>query len=214
LPHRSPRLRRRRRHRQRPRRAGEGAPAGRLGGPPGLAPPPDPVMPSPAHPATSASRADAPTLAPDGALARPRVLVTERIDESGLALLRPHLDVDVRLGLGAEALRAAVATADALIVRSQTRVTAALLAAAPRLQVIARAGAGVDNIDLAAATERGILVVNAPGGNAVAAAEHTIGLLFALARGIPAADAALKRGEWRRDSLVGVEVAGKTLGLV
>jgi D-3-phosphoglycerate dehydrogenase len=145
---------------------------------------------------------------------RPRILVADPIAEEGLALLRARAEVEVRPGLDPEHLARAVAEADALIVRSQTRVTAAALAAGRRLKVVARAGTGIDNIDVAAATERGILVVNAPGGNAVAAAEHTIGLLFALARRIPAADAALKRGEWRRDDLVGIEVAGKILGLV
>src|SRR6202023_2409659 len=100
------------------------------------------------------------------------------------------------------------------LVRSETRVTAALLDAAPRLRVIGRAGAGVDTIDVAAATERGIVVVNAPGGNAVAAAEHTLGLLLALVRRIAAADASMKRGEWARATYIGTELAGKTLGLI
>src|SRR6266542_4969746 len=107
-----------------------------------------------------------------------------------------------------------LAEADALLVRSETRVTVELLDAAPRLRVIGRAGAGVDTIDVDAATERGIVVVNAPGGNAVAAAEHTLALMFALARRVAAADASLKRGEWARGAYVGSELSGKTLGLV
>ncbi len=140
--------------------------------------------------------------------------MADRIAEAGLELLRPHAEVIVRAGLSGPALLEAASDVEALIVRSETRVTREVLQAGRRLKVVARAGAGVDNIDVPAATERGILVVNTPGGNAVAAAEHTIGLLFALARRIPAADSALKRGEWRRDALMGVEVAGKTLGLI
>src|SRR4029079_17519133 len=100
------------------------------------------------------------------------------------------------------------------LVRSETRVTADLLDAAPNLRVIGRAGAGVDTIDVTAATERGIVVVNAPGGNAVAAAEHSLALMFALARRVAAADASLKRGEWARSAYVGSGLTGKTRGLV
>jgi D-3-phosphoglycerate dehydrogenase len=113
-----------------------------------------------------------------------------------------------------DALNRHLATADALLVRSETRVTADVLEAAPRLRVIGRAGAGVDTIDLDAATARGIVVVNAPGGNAVAAAEHSLALMFALARRIAAADASMKRGEWSRGAYIGSELTGKTLGLV
>ena len=108
------------------------------------------------------------------------VLVADPIAEDGLALLRPHARVEVVAG-DPGALQRHLATADALLVRSETRVTAALLEAAPSLRVIGRAGAGVDTIDVDAATTRGIVVVNAPGGNAVAAAEHTLALMFALA---------------------------------
>src|ERR671938_1888320 len=99
--------------------------------------------------------------------------------------------------------------AAALLVRSETRVTAALLDAAPQLRVIGRAGAGVDTIDVEAATARGIVVVNAPGGNAVAAAEHALALMFALARRGARADAALKRGQWSRSAYIGSELTGK-----
>jgi D-3-phosphoglycerate dehydrogenase / 2-oxoglutarate reductase len=123
-------------------------------------------------------------------------------------------DVDVRTGLAPEALIAIIPAYDALVVRSETKVTAAVIAAGSRLQVVGRAGVGVDNIDLAAATERGIVVVNAPTGNTVSAAEHTIGLMLSLARHIPAADASLHAGQWQRSRFVGVEVRGKTLGVI
>jgi D-3-phosphoglycerate dehydrogenase / 2-oxoglutarate reductase len=141
------------------------------------------------------------------------VLVADPIAEDGLALLRPHARVEVVAG-DREALQRHLATAEALLVRSETRVTAALLDAAPCLRVIGRAGAGVDTIDVDAATMRGIVVVNAPGGNAVAAAEHTLALMFALARRVAAADASMKRGEWSRSAYIGTELTGKTLGLV
>ncbi len=108
----------------------------------------------------------------------------------------------------------AVRDVDALLVRSETHVTREVLDAATRLRVVARAGAGVDNVDIAAATERGVLVINAPGGNTIAAAEHTIGMLLAAARNIAQADASIKRGEWTRAGFVGVEVRGKVLGIV
>jgi D-3-phosphoglycerate dehydrogenase len=144
---------------------------------------------------------------------QPLVLVADPIAEEGLSLLRPHARVEMLAGQ-AEQLRAHLPEAEALLVRSETRVTTDLLDQAPRLRVIGRAGAGVDTIDVPAATARGIVVVNAPGGNAVAAAEHTIALAFALARRVAPADASLKRGEWSRSKYVGTELAGKTLGLV
>jgi D-3-phosphoglycerate dehydrogenase / 2-oxoglutarate reductase len=143
----------------------------------------------------------------------PLVLVADPIAEEGLAILRPHTRIEVVTG-NPEALERNLAQAEALLVRSETRVTAALLDAAPRLRVIGRAGAGVDTIDVAAATARGIVVVNAPGGNAVAAAEHSLALMFALARRIATADASLKRGEWSRSRYIGSELTGKTLGLI
>jgi len=141
------------------------------------------------------------------------VLVADPIAEDGLELLRPHADIKVVAGDRA-ALERHLGQADALLVRSETRVSREMLDAAPRLRVIGRAGAGVDTIDVDAATARGILVVNAPGGNAVAAAEHTLALMFALARRIAAADASLKHGHWSRSAYTGSELTGKTLGLV
>jgi D-3-phosphoglycerate dehydrogenase len=145
---------------------------------------------------------------------RPLVVVADPVAEEGLELLRPHAHVVVLAERSQDALADALREADALLVRSETRVTASLLDTAPRLRVIGRAGAGVDTIDVEAATARGIVVVNAPGGNAVAAAEHTLALMFALARRVAAADASLKGGEWSRSRYVGVELTGKTLGLV
>ena len=112
-----------------------------------------------------------------------------------------------------EEFRDALAGYDGLVVRSESKVTADALANAGRLQVIARAGTGVDNVDLEAATERGIVVVNAPRGNTIAAAEHAFALLMALARHIPRADRSLRRGEWKRQAFMGAELRGRTLGL-
>jgi D-3-phosphoglycerate dehydrogenase len=141
------------------------------------------------------------------------VLVADAIAQDGLELLRPHAQIEVVAGDRA-ALERHLGSADALIVRSETRVTREMLDAAPRLRVIGRAGAGVDTIDVEAATARGIVVVNAPGGNAVAAAEHALALMFALARRVAAADASMKRGQWSRGAYTGSELTGKTLGLV
>lgn len=145
---------------------------------------------------------------------KPRVLVADQLAEDGLARLRRAAEVEVRLKQSEADLATMVADFDALVVRSETKVTATVLEAGRRLRVVGRAGVGVDNIDVEAATRRGILVVNAPRGNVIAAAEHTIGLLLAVARRIPQADAALRRGEWQRSRYVGVEVRGKTLGIV
>jgi D-3-phosphoglycerate dehydrogenase len=145
---------------------------------------------------------------------QPLVLVADSLAEEGLALLRGSCRVVSRGSTLLDALADTLAEADALIVRSETRVTDELLAKAPRLRVIGRAGAGVDTIDVEAATARGIVVVNAPGGNAVAAAEHTLALMFGLARRVATADRLMKQGEWARSRLVGTELTGKTLGLV
>src|SRR3954447_2148101 len=145
-----------------------------------------------------------------------RVLITEPLSEDGLAVLRqePDVEVDIRLGMKADELAGIIANYEALFVRSETRVTAELLDAATSMQVVGRAGSGVDNIDANAATRRGIVVVNAPEGNTIAAAEHTIGLMLALARHIPEAHGSLRGGKWARSTLLGVELRGKTLGIV
>lgn len=147
------------------------------------------------------------------ALDRPLVLVADPVAEEGLAELTARTRIELVVGKP-DALKALLPRAEALLVRSETRVTQEMLDHAACLRVIGRAGAGVDTIDVPAATARGIVVVNAPGGNAVAAAEHTLALMFALARRIAPADASLKRGEWSRSKYVGSELTGKTLGLV
>ncbi|MDA3005574.1 MAG: phosphoglycerate dehydrogenase [Actinomycetota bacterium] len=145
---------------------------------------------------------------------RPRILVTEKIADSGIEVLRAVGDVDVELEWSADELAERIAPYNALVVRSATKVTAALIAAAPRLEVVGRAGTGVDNVDVSAATERGIVVVNAAGSNAVSAAEHAIALMLAQARNIPQAHMALVDGRWERSKFGGIEVTGKTLGVI
>jgi D-3-phosphoglycerate dehydrogenase / 2-oxoglutarate reductase len=142
------------------------------------------------------------------------VLVTEEIAAAGVELLRSQFQVDVELNPPPEDLAERIGAYDALIVRSATNVTAGLLEHAGRLKVIGRAGTGVDNVDVAAATRRGIIVANAPGSNMVAAAEHTLGLLLAIARNIPQAHAALAQGRWERKRFGGVELADKVLGII
>ena len=144
-----------------------------------------------------------------------RVLVADDLSPEAIEHLRSRgLEVDVRVGLDPAALLAAIGDADGLLIRSTTRVTAALLEAAPRLRVIGRAGVGVDNVDLAAATRRGVLVVNTPGGSSVAVAELALGLLLALVRQIVTASGSLKAGRWEKKRFQGRELAGKTLGVV
>lgn len=144
-----------------------------------------------------------------------RVLVCDPIADDGIeALRRFGAEVDVRTGLTPDELKATVDSYDALIVRSETKITSDVIEAAANLQVIGRAGIGVDNIDIEAATNKGIVVVNAPTGNIISAAEHTIALMLALARHIPDANASLKAGRWERGRFQGLEVRGKTLGIV
>ncbi len=144
-----------------------------------------------------------------------RVLVSDSISEEGFAILRnAGLEVDYRPGLARSELLEVIAHYDALLVRSQTKVDAELLRAGVQLKVVGRAGVGVDNIDVATATERGIVVVNSPEGNTIAAAELTFALILALARKIPQADRSLRAGEWKRNQFVGAELSRKTLGIV
>jgi D-3-phosphoglycerate dehydrogenase len=143
-----------------------------------------------------------------------RVLVTEPLSEPGLQILREAAHVDVRPGLTPDDLAAVIGEYDGLVVRSATQVTAALLEAGCQLRVVGRAGTGVDNIDVAAATRRGVVVVNAPAANSNAVAEHTIALMLAMARRIYPAVASLKAGHWEKRVLEGFEVRDKTLGLV
>ena len=143
-----------------------------------------------------------------------KILVPEKLADSGIELLKKEFEVDVRLDLTPEQLLQEIGQYDGLIIRSATKVTAEVIEKADNLKAIGRAGIGVDNIDIEAATKRGIIVANAPESNTVAAAEHTLGLMLAAARHIPAADTSLRGGEWKRSSFKGVEVSGKTLGLV
>src|SRR5581483_5819201 len=159
----------------------------------------------------------APVQQPGGAAVAPgspRILVTDPIAPDGVAYLRQHGTVDVRTGLKPDELVEAVRGYQALIVRSETKVTRPVIEAASDLRVIGRAGVGVDNIDVDAATSRGVVVVNAPAGNTIAVAEHTIGLLLAVARHIPQASAALRAGQWQRSRFMGEEVRNKTLGII
>jgi D-3-phosphoglycerate dehydrogenase len=143
-----------------------------------------------------------------------RILVAEPIAAEGVAILKAAHEVDDRSGSPREDLLAILPDYDALVVRSQVKVDAPMIAAGTRLQVIGRAGVGVDNVDLDAATRAGITVVNAPTGNTIAAAEHTLALLYGIARRIAAADASLRRGEWKRAQFTGLELRGRTLGIV
>jgi D-3-phosphoglycerate dehydrogenase len=144
-----------------------------------------------------------------------KVLVSDPLAEAGLNLLREAgLQVDVRTGLSPEQFIAIIPDYDALVIRSGTKVTADAIAAAKNLRVVARAGVGVDNIDIPAATQAGVIVANAPTGNVSAAAEHAIGLMFALARNIPEAHRSMRAGEWNRKAFMGVEISNKILGLV
>src|ERR671918_544026 len=143
-----------------------------------------------------------------------RVLVAEPIAESGVELLRREFDVELGFELTHDELEERIAEFDALLIRSGTKVTAELIARAERLKVIGRAGTGVDNVDVAAATRRGIIVANAPESNSVAAAEHTLALALALFRSVPRAHASLTAGKWERSRFGGSELYGKALGVI
>jgi len=143
-----------------------------------------------------------------------KILVAEPLARQGIEILRAHHEVDEKIGLTPEELCGVIGDYDALLVRSQVKVTPEILAHASRLVVIGRAGVGVDNVDLEAATKAGIVVVNAPTGNTVSAAEQTIALMLALARKTAAADASMRKGEWKRSAFTGIELRGRTLGIV
>ena len=145
-----------------------------------------------------------------------KILVADAVSEDGVSLLRssPGIEVTVKTGMKPDELAKTIGDFDALIVRSATKVTPEVLGDPGRLKVIGRAGTGVDNIDLKAATRAGVVVLNTPGGNSLAAAEHTVTLLLALARNVPQANAELREGRWERKKYVGVEIAGKVLGVI
>ena len=143
-----------------------------------------------------------------------KIVVSDELPESALAILRSEgWTVDARSGRKPEELAADLADADALIVRSATKVTKDLLAAAPKLRIIGRAGSGVDNIDMPAASGKGVLVVNAPGANSIAVAEQALALMLSLARSVPAADQAMKAGKWEKKKFMGTELRNKVLGI-
>src|SRR5512139_2036399 len=144
-----------------------------------------------------------------------KILIADSMSNDAVDILKAHnLSVDVKTDLKKEELQKIIGEYDALIVRSATKVTRDIIQKADRLKVIGRAGIGVDNVDVEAATEKGIVVMNTPQGNALAAAEHTIALLFATARKVTLADATMKQGKWEKKILMGVEVYDKTLGVI
>jgi len=143
-----------------------------------------------------------------------RILVSDPLSEQGLAILGEHFTVDVLTKLSEEELIKKIADYDALVIRSGTQVTRKVIEAASKMKIIGRAGVGVDNVDVEAATEKGIIVTNAPEGNMLSAAEHTVAMMMGLARNIPQANASLKSKKWERNKFMGVEVNGKTLGVI
>ncbi|MCB9134046.1 MAG: hypothetical protein H6636_01380 [Anaerolineales bacterium] len=143
-----------------------------------------------------------------------KILLTDGLGKNGQAILRENASLESQNGISADDLLSIIGEYHALIVRGRTKVTAKLLAAAPNLKVVGRAGVGVDNIDLKAARERGVTVVNTPESTTVSVAEHTFALLLSLARSIPTADASMKAGNWLKNDLQGVELYRKTLGII
>ena len=145
----------------------------------------------------------------------PRVLISDQMDPKAAEIFRANgVEVDEKPGLTKDELKAIIGDYDGLAIRSATKVTADLLEAAPNLKVIGRAGIGVDNVDIPAATARGVVVMNTPFGNSITTAEHAVALMFALARELPAADTSTQAGKWEKNRFMGVELTSKTLGLV
>ena len=143
-----------------------------------------------------------------------KVLVSDSLSNEGLEILKEHFTVDVSTGLSEDELVKIIKDYDALVIRSGTQVTQKIIEAADKLKVIGRAGVGVDNVDVDAATKKGIIVTNSPEGNMISAAEHTIAMMMAMSRNIPQANASLKAREWKRNKFTGIEVKGKTLGII
>ena len=144
-----------------------------------------------------------------------KILVSDPLSEEGLTILRDSgFPVDVKTGLTEDELCDIIGEYECLIVRSGTKVTKKVIEAGSKLKVVGRAGVGVDNIDVPAATEKGILVMNTPSANILSAAEHTCAMLLSLARNIPFAHVSMHRGEWKRSKYTGVEMSGKTLGII
>src|SRR4030043_1864448 len=144
-----------------------------------------------------------------------KVLVSDNLSQKGVEILKKAgLDVEVKTGMKRDELAENISDYHGLVVRSATKVTSKIIDAASNLKVIGRAGSGLDNVDITAATKKGIVVMNAPGGNTITTAEHTIALMFALARQIPQATASMKQGKWEKKKFMGVELFNKTLGVV
>ena len=143
-----------------------------------------------------------------------RILVADKLAQSGVEALSRHHDVDVKTGLTKDELLEVVADYHAIVVRSATTIDADVIAAAPELKVIGRAGVGLDNVDIEAATRAGVIVCNAPPSNIISAAEHTLALIMASARNVPQAHAALTQGKWERSRWAGTELHGKVLGVL
>jgi len=145
----------------------------------------------------------------------PKVLISDKLSPAAVEIFRRRgIDVDLKPGLSPADLRAIIADYDGLAIRSNTKVTRELLEAAPNLKVVGRAGIGVDNVDVKSATARGVVVMNTPHGNTITTAEHAIAMTFALARQIPEATVSTKAGKWEKNRFMGVELTGKTLGLI
>ncbi|MEM9207114.1 MAG: NAD(P)-dependent oxidoreductase, partial [Pseudomonadota bacterium] len=147
----------------------------------------------------------------------PRVLISDKLSETAVQIFRDRgLDVDFQpdLGKDKEALLAAVPNYDAVAIRSATKMTEKVIAAADNLKAIGRAGIGVDNVDIKAATQKGVIVMNTPFGNSITTAEHAIAMLLALARQLPEADASTRAGKWEKSRFMGVEITGKVLGVI
>src|SRR5512140_395309 len=144
-----------------------------------------------------------------------KVLVSDNISQKGVDILKKAgLEVDVKTGMKPEELKACIGQYSGLVIRSATKVTADIISAATNLRVIGRAGSGLDNVDKAAASKKGIVVMNTPGGNTITTAEHTMAMLFSVARLIPQATASMKAGKWEKKKFMGVELLHKTLGIV
>ena len=145
----------------------------------------------------------------------PRVLISDKLSPAAVAIFKERgVEVDVKPGLDKDELARIIGEYDGLAIRSATKVTAKLLEHAAKLKVVGRAGIGVDNVDIPAATARGVIVMNTPFGNSITTAEHAIALMFALARQIPTADASTQAGKWEKNRFMGVELTGKTLGVI
>ena len=145
-----------------------------------------------------------------------RILISDKLAEEGINILKAvkAFEIDCKFGIKHEELKSIIKNYDALIIRSGTEVTADIIEAADRLKIIGRAGVGLDNVDLKAATKKGIVAMNTPGGNTTSTAEHTMSLILALSRSIPQAYVSLKSGKWERSKFMGIELYGKTLGIV